>query len=69
MAVMLFLNSYLMTLAASKLDAVVLYPLSTALSLALASIMSSVAFKERLTAKCIIGIIIAFAAMIIINVL
>ena len=69
MAVMLFLNSYLMTLAASKLDAVMLYPLSTGLALALSAIMSSLAFKEKLTARCIIGILIAFAALIIINLL
>ena len=69
MAVMLFLNSYFMTLAASKLDAVMLYPLNTALALAFSAIMSSVAFKEKLTVKCIIGIIIAFVAMIFINVL
>ena len=69
MALMLFLHSFLMTLAAAKLDAVLLYPLSTGLSLALSAIMSSIAFKEKLTSKCIIGIIIAFSAMIIINVL
>ena len=69
MAAMLFLSSYLMTLAAAALDAVVLYPLSTGLNLALSAVMSAVAFRERLTGRCLIGIALTFAALLIINVL
>ncbi len=69
MAVMLFLNSYFMTLAASKLDAVLLYPLSTGLALALSAVMSRIAFKEKLNTRCIVGILLAFIALIIINLL
>jgi len=69
MAVMLFLNSYFMTLAASKLDAVLLYPLSTGLGLGLSAAMSAVAFKEKITVRCIVGIVLAFAALLIINLL
>ena len=67
MAIMLFLSSFLMTLAATKLDAALLYPLSTGLSLILSSVMCSVFFKEKLNSKCIIGIILSFCSIILIN--
>ena len=69
MAAALFLNSYLMTLAAPLLPAVVLYPLNTGLSLLLSAAMSSIVYKEKLSAKCIIGILLAFVSLIIINLL
>ena len=67
MAIMLFLSSYLMTLAATKLDAVLLYPLSTGLSLVLSCAMCSVCFKEKLNTKCICGIILSFISIVFIN--
>ena len=69
MAVMLFLNSYFMTLAASYLDAVLLYPLSTGLSLALSAAMSSIFFKEKLSARCLLGMLLTFGALVVINLL
>lgn len=69
MAAGLFLNSYLMTLAAPLLPAVVLYPLNTGLSLVLSAAMSSILYKEKLSVKCIIGILLAFISLIIINIL
>lgn len=69
MSVALFFNSYLLTLAASILPAIVLYPLSTGLSLTLSAAMSSVVYKEKLSTKCIIGIILAFISLTIINLL
>lgn len=69
MAVMLFLNSYLMTLAAVRLDAVLLYPLNTGLALVISTAMSRIFFGEKLNIKCFVGIAIAFCAMIFINVL
>ena len=69
MSVALFLNSYFLTLSASLLPAVVLYPLNSGLSLILSAAMSSIIYKEKFTLKCIGGILLAFISLIIINVL
>ena len=69
MSACLFLYSYFKTCAAKYLPSAQLYPLSQGGGLILASGMSAVAFGERLTAKAICGIVLAFAALIIINVL
>ncbi|MBE6689345.1 MAG: DMT family transporter [Ruminococcaceae bacterium] len=69
MSVCLFLNSYFSTLAAAHLDSATLYPLNQGAALVLSSLMSAVFFKEKLTGKCIIGLCLCFAGLIIINVL
>lgn len=69
MSVCLFLYSYFKTLAAGYLPSAQLYPLAQSGALILSSIMSAVFFGEKLTAKCIAGIAMSFAALIIINVL
>lgn len=69
MAICLFANSYFKTLAADRLDAVLLYPLNQGAALILSSAMSALLFKEKLTPKAIGGIMIAFAGLIIINVI
>lgn len=69
MSLCLFLNSYFKTLAAGLLPSAVLYPLTQGASLILSSFMSAVLFKEKLTAKCITGIALSFAGLLIINLL
>ena len=69
MAACLFINSYFKTLAANYLDAVLLYPLSQGAALILSTIMSAVFFKEKITPKCIIGLLTAFCGLLIINML
>ena len=69
MSVCLFANSYFKTKAAGFLDSAQLYPLSQGLALILSSVMSATLFHERLTFKCIIGLALSFAGLIIINVL
>ena len=69
MSVCLYAASYFKTKAALYLSSAELYPLSQGMSLILSSLMSAFLFKEKLTIKCIIGIITAFAALLIINVL
>lgn len=69
MAVCLFANSYFKTLAAGHLSAVLLYPLNQGSSLILSALMSSFFFKEKITKKAVVGIVIAFAGLIIINLL
>lgn len=67
MSVCLFLNSYFKTMAAGILPSAILYPLSQGASLILSSFMSLLFFKEKLTAKCITGIALSFAGLLIIN--
>lgn len=69
MAVCLFANSYFKTLAAQRLDAVLLYPLNQGCSVVLSLLMSAIIFKERITARCIMGICLSFVALIMINLL
>ena len=69
MAVCLFLNSYFKTLAAQRLDSALLYPLNQGSALILSIIMASVFFKEKITARCIVGVCMAFGALLIINLL
>lgn len=69
MSVCLFLNSYFKTVAAASIPAPQLYPLNQGAALIISSIMASVLFKERLTAKCVLGLCIAFIGLLVINVL
>ena len=69
MSVALIINSYFKTKAAAYLGSAQLYPLNQGMALILSTLMASVLFKEKLTAKCVIGICIAFAGLLIMNVL
>ena len=69
MAVCLFANSYFKSLAAQYLDAVKLYPLNQGSAVVLSLLMSPMLFKEKITAKCIIGIALSFVALLMINLL
>lgn len=69
MAACLFLYSYFKTLAASLVPAAILYPCTQGIALVLSTLMSAVFFKERLTPKCIIGVMVTFIGLIVINVL
>ena len=69
MAVCLFLNSYFKTLAAQRLDSALLYPLNQGSALILSLLMAAVFFKEKITARCIVGVCMAFGALLIINLL
>ena len=69
MAVCLFLNSLFKTYAALYLDAAVLYPLTQGAALVLSSLMAAFFFGEKLKWKSILAIILAFIALICINML
>lgn len=69
MAICLFANSYFMTLAAGKLDSAMMYPLNSGAALILTSLMAVVFFKEKLTLKCIAGLILTFVSLLVINLL
>lgn len=69
MAVALFVNSYFKTKAAGYLSAVLLYPLNQGGSLVLSALMAATMFREKLTAKAVLGIATAFVGLLIINLL
>lgn len=67
MAACLFLNSYFKLLAAGYLTATQLYPLSQGGSMILSTGMSAFFFKEKITRRCVLGLMLAFAALLIMN--
>ncbi len=67
MSVCLFSNSFFKTMAAAYLPSSQLYPLSQGAALILSSLVAAVFFKEKLTKRCIVGIIISFVALLMIN--
>jgi len=69
MAVCLFANSYFRTLAARYLSAILLYPLNHGCTLILSTVMAVICFKEKLKIKAVIGILLSFVSMVIINLL
>ena len=69
MAVCLFANSFFKTMAANYIDAVMLYPLNQGCSVVLSLLMSAIMFKEKVNAKCIVGICLSFVALLMINLL
>jgi drug/metabolite transporter (DMT)-like permease len=69
MAVCLFLNSYFKTLAATGLDSAILYPVNQGAALILSLLMAAIFFKEKITVRCVVGISMAFVALLIINLL
>lgn len=69
MSVCLFLNATFKTMAAGLIPAAQLYPGLQALSLILSALMSQVLLKEKMNRKSVWGIILAFIAMMFINLL
>ena len=60
-------DTYFKTMAAKYVPSAILYPLTSGASIVLSALMAAVFFKERITPKCVIGIIIAIAAIVIMN--
>ncbi len=69
MAVCLFAHSYFKTLAASFLDSAELYPLTQGASLIISTAMAAILFKEKVTAKCAVGLALSFIGLMLINIL
>ena len=65
MSVALFATSFFQTLAAKSVDAVIMYPILSGLSLAAGSTMSALFFKEKLTRNSLIGIMLVFCALVL----
>lgn len=69
MAVALFFVNYLKTTAAQTLPAAHVYPLYQGGVLVVASLMAAIFFGEKITLRCVLGILMTFAAMLMMNVL
>ncbi|MBR4959818.1 MAG: EamA family transporter [Clostridia bacterium] len=69
MAVCMFANSWLKTKAAVYLTSAELYPLYQGASLILLAAMSAVFFKEKITLRSAVGIVLAFVSLIMMNLL
>jgi len=67
MAIALFANSYFKVEAARLIDAAKLYPLNQGAALALSTIMASVFFGEKIKPKCVLGLVLGFAGICIMN--
>lgn len=67
MSICLYLNSYFKTMAAGVLPAALMYPLMQGASLMIATSMAVILFKEKLTLRMVCGIVMAFAALLVIN--
>lgn len=68
MALTMFLNTYFKTKAGLGLSAVQIYPVVQGAALIISALMSAVFFKERITKKSVVGITLAFAALLFINI-
>jgi len=69
MSLCIFLHSYFSTLAAAWLPSSQLYPLMQGGALVLSLLMCAVFFGEKITARCLAGIAVAFGALLCINLL
>ena len=69
MSVSLFLYSMFSTMAGDYLTSAEIYPLMQGGALVLSMLMSALFFGERITPRCIVGILITFVALLSINLL
>lgn len=67
MALTMFLNTFFKTQAGKGLSAVQIYPVVQGAALIISALMSAVFFKEKITKKSVIGMTLAFGALLIIN--
>ena len=67
MAASLFAYSYFKTMAAKDIDSAILYPLSSGSAIVLSALMASTFFGEKITKKCVAGILVTIAALLIMN--
>ncbi|MGM9625779.1 MAG: EamA family transporter [Eubacteriales bacterium] len=67
MSLCLFLNSLFLTMASASIPAAQLYPFIQGCNLILSMLMSSVFFHETITKKCVLGSMMTFAALLLIN--
>jgi len=69
MALCLFANSYFKVLAARELSATQLFPFVQGIGIAASTFMAAVFFKEKITPRCIVGLLLAFTGLLVMNLL
>ena len=69
MAVSLFANAYFNTAAAEILPAVQLYPLMQGGGLICSLLLAAIFFGEKITKRSVVGIVLCFSALLMINLL
>ena len=69
MSLCIFLHSLFSTMAAGHLTSSELYPMMQGGGLTLSMLMSAAFFKEKINGRCLLGIGITFAALLVINLL
>ncbi len=69
MSACLYINTLSKTFAASYLTTVQMYPTLQGANLIFSALMAHIFFKEKVTPHCVVGMICAFAGLIIMNVL
>ena len=67
MAICLYLNSYFKALSNNYLSPVQLYPVYQAGGLILSALMSAFFFNEKITPRCILGLLLAFVAIMLLK--
>lgn len=67
MALALTANTFFKTTAAFFLDSAKLYPLNQGAALILSTLMASFLFKEKFTFRALLGILLSFTALMIMN--
>lgn len=67
MVVALYLYTFLQVEAAKYLDAMIMFPLQTVLGLFVSALMAVLLFKEKLTAKNIVGMVLSAASIVTMN--
>ncbi|MBE6589240.1 MAG: hypothetical protein E7643_03600 [Ruminococcaceae bacterium] len=67
MSVCLFINSYFKALANNYLSPAQVYPIYQAGGLIFSAVMAAVFFKEKITPRCVIGLLLAFAAILLLK--
>lgn len=69
MALCLFANTYFKVLAARELSATQLFPFVQGVAIGTSTFMSAVFFKEKITPRCVFGLLLAFAGLLVMNLL
>ena len=67
MSICLFLNSYFKAFSTQYLDDAQLYPIYQAGGLILSTAIGAFFFKEKVTVRCVIGLVLAFAAILLLK--
>lgn len=68
LAVALFTINLLVTVMASEIESVVLFTVSSALSIVITALVGALIFKEKLTAKNYIGLVLGFFSCVMVSV-